>query len=193
VLSDTEIRAALTDGGLYIYTLPPETPLELADMVEDWQIQPVSVDLTLGGVGTADDPAVSWGQEEGGPRVWFVTPWFVSPGAFVLGCTREVVQMPTTLAGVVAGKSSLARRGIQVEAAGLVDPGFRGQLTLEIVNFTDKVIDLREGMPICQLSLHRVDGVVQRPYGSKGLRSRYQGQMGPTGARPDPDEEGPTT
>lgn len=189
MLADSEIRRALgmTDepiaGDLHIFTIDPGGDREPLGL-EDWQIQPVSVDLLLGDI---DDAPFA---ERVGDDPWTFT---LPPGWFCLGSTMEYVEMPATLAGIVAGKSSIARRGLQVEAAGLVDPGFRGQLTLELVNLSGEHIDVVQGEPICQIYFHRVDGVVERPYGSKGLRSRYQGQRGPTPARPDPIEEGPTT
>jgi dCTP deaminase len=172
VLSDTAIRAAVDSGDL-AFTDAAGHHLDL----DDHQFQPVSVDLRLGAVGQG------WSScwlDIGGPH-----HWNLPPGAFVLASTLEVVALSDRLAATVEGKSSVARRGLQVEAAGLVDPGFKGQLTLEVVNFSGDWIELTEGQPICQLVLYRVEGRVSRPYGSGGLRSRYQGQMGPTPARED--------
>ena len=173
ILSDTSIRAALKLGDI---------EFGYADL-EEWQFQPVSVDLRLGDVGRGWTSRWRNGDE---PQ-----EWLLRPGAFVLASTLEVVTVGPTLCGFVAGKSSVARRGIQVEAAGLVDPGFSGQLTLEVVNFTDEPVTLTEFEPICQIYFMRVDGPVARPYGTPGLRSRYQHQRGPTMACPDPPRETP--
>lgn len=92
--------------------------------------------------------------------------------------------MPSVLCGRVEGKSSWARQGLIVHAAGFVDPGFRGQLTLELFNMSAEYIPLEYGAPIAQISFDFMDWPAQRPYGHPELRSRYQGQIGPTPARP---------
>lgn len=173
ILSDTEIFRAIAKG---------QVKFENANL-HDWQFQSVSVDLRLGDVGPGRSSRSQSGDD---PR-----EWLLRPRAFVLASTLEVVTIGPALCGFVAGKSSVARRGIQVEAAGLVDPGFSGQLTLEVVNFTRDSVMLTEFEPICQIYFMRVDGPVARPYDTPGLRSRYQHQRGPTPARTHPPEETP--
>jgi dCTP deaminase len=67
--------------------------------------------------------------------------------------------------------------------AGFVDAGFIGHITLELSNVNTLPILLRPGMPIGQLCVFRMTSPAQRPYGSHGLGSRYQGQEGPTESR----------
>lgn len=105
------------------------------------------------------------------------------PWGFALATTVERVTFPPGLAGIVCGKSSLARCGLVTEAAGLIDPGFLGTVTLELGNLTGKTIMLTPGMLICQLVIHRLDSPCARTYGSRGLRSRYQNQAGTTPSR----------
>lgn len=103
---------------------------------------------------------------------------------FWLASTAETVHIPDDVVGIVNGKSSLGRRGLVVhQTAGFIDPGFRGQVTLELTNVSRKPIKLTAGMPICQVVLMRMDGPAERPYGSPGLGSHYQGQKGPTPSR----------
>jgi dCTP deaminase len=84
----------------------------------------------------------------------------------------------------VEGKSSLGRLGLIVHAtAGFVDPGFKGTLTLEITNLTRVPIKLYPGLPIAQLSFMTLDAPAERPYGSEGLGSHYQGQVAATESR----------
>jgi dCTP deaminase len=64
--------------------------------------------------------------------------------------------------------------------AGYVDPGWIGNLTLELGNVARLPIALYPGMKIGQISFHRMSSTVDQPYGSKELRSRYQGQTEPT-------------
>lgn len=109
---------------------------------------------------------------------------YLHPGDFWLASTVETVQMPTDLVAMVNGKSSLGRKGLVIhQTAGFIDPGFKGQVTLELSNVSAKPIRLTTWMPICQLVFMQMDGPADRPYGSDGLGSHYQGQRGPTPSR----------
>lgn len=100
---------------------------------------------------------------------------------FLLGCTIETVTINNTLCAQVNGKSSLGRLGLLVHAtAGFVDPGFSGQLTLELKNISGRVIQLQQGQAVAQLVFHRLSSPAEKPYGHESLRSHYQGQVGPT-------------
>lgn len=65
-----------------------------------------------------------------------------------------------------------------IEAAGLVDPGFEGELTLELFNMSDEPIVLERKQPICQVCFQWTDTTPERIYGKAG--NHYQGQTGPT-------------
>jgi dCTP deaminase len=182
VLSDYDLRKAIALGELDI------------DPLDAGNIQPASIDLRLSDEfselppehtvfpGYTDPLAPPLEQprhrtvEQGGQ-------YPLSPGGFALASTVEVVTLSASLAGVVAGKSSLARVGLIVESAGFVDPGWSGQLTLELANLTDRTIMLTPGMLIAQLVVHRLDSPSQHPYGSTHAGSHYQGQRGPTPSR----------
>jgi deoxycytidine triphosphate deaminase len=80
--------------------------------------------------------------------------------------------------------SSLGRLGLLTHStAGFIDPGFTGHITLELSNVANLPIVLRPGMKIGQLCLFRLSSPAERPYGSEGVGSRYQGQRGPTPSR----------
>lgn len=162
MLSDRSIQRAIDKGHLLI-TRPDGIDLR------DWQLQPVSIDLLLGGVSLRNGtplPADEWGG------------WDIKPHQFLLGSTLENIGLDQNLVGVVHGKSTIAREGLMVEAAGLVDPGFRGELTLELFNMTTEPISLLKYQPICQLTLHWTDTTPNRVYGEAD--NHYQGQTGPT-------------
>ena len=77
--------------------------------------------------------------------------------------------------------SSLGRLGLLIHStAGYVDPGWKGNLTLELSNVAKLPIALYFGMRIGQISFFRMSSPVERPYGSAGLGSKYQGQSEPT-------------
>lgn len=106
------------------------------------------------------------------------------PGEFVLGSTLERVRLGDDIVARVEGKSSLGRLGLLVHAtAGYVDPGWDGHLTMELSNVSNLPIRLYHAMKIGQLSFAELTTRAERPYGSPGLGSRYQGQAGPTASR----------
>lgn len=111
-------------------------------------------------------------------------PFILHPGEFVLGSTLEFVKMPNDIAGRIEGKSSLGRLGLLIHStAGYIDAGFEGNLTLELSNVSPLPITLYYKMKIGQISFTQMTTPVDRPYGSKGLGSHYQGQKAPVASR----------
>lgn len=166
ILSDFDIQYELFTGHLVI------------DPIDDLekQLQPASVDLRLGhhfrGGDALDEPG-NWPNG-----------YVLKPGEFVLGHTVETVRLPNNLAGRVEGRSSWGRRGIMVHlTAGFIDPGFHGQITLEILNVSKLPVFLPYGERICQLSLYRMTSSSARPYGHPSRGGSYNGQTGATPAR----------
>jgi dCTP deaminase len=169
-LSDRDIRYQLKSEQLVIKPL-----LE--------PIQPASVDLRLSDEiifpkgGHIIDPVLGLGTTDKARKF---DVYNLSPGECVLGSTLEWVEVPPHLMGFLVGKSTLARFWLQVEAAGLVDPGWKGRLTLEIKNLGNDVLVLRPGMPICQIYfLSAFMNPPEHVYGDEILKSRYQGSEGP--------------
>jgi len=106
------------------------------------------------------------------------------PGEFVLGSTMERVALPDDLVGRVEGKSSLGRLGLLIHStAGFIDPGWNGHITLELSNVANLPITLYPGMKIGQISFLQMTSPADVPYGSAAVRSKYQGQRGPTPSR----------
>jgi dCTP deaminase len=163
--------------------------------IEPWDpkmVQPASIDLRLGDsfrvfhnhkVTAIDlrEPPSNLTEEVAIPEG---EAFVIHPGEFCLGRTLEWVQIPTDIVARIEGKSSLGRLGLIVHAtAGFCDPGFEGTLTLELNNLTRVPIRLYPGLPIAQLSFMTLDQPAQKPYGSPGLGSHYQGQRAATESR----------
>lgn len=111
-------------------------------------------------------------------------PFVLHPGEFVLGATLERISLPDDLVGRVEGKSSLGRLGLLIHStAGFVDAGFHGHITLELSNVANLPITLYPGMKIGQISFLRMTTPADVPYGADSLKSKYQGQRGPTPSR----------
>jgi len=111
-------------------------------------------------------------------------PFVLHPGEFVLGQTVEWVELPDDLVARLEGKSSLGRLGLLIHStAGYVDPGWKGNLTLELSNVANLPITLYPGMKIGQISFIQMSTPAEHPYGSKAVGSKYQGQVGPRPSR----------
>jgi dCTP deaminase len=96
---------------------------------------------------------------------------YLAPGEFALASTVEMFNMPDDLAGIVHDKSSLARRGIALQNT-VIEPGWRGYLTLELSNHGWNPVQFYQGMPIAQVIFHVLDYPTHRPYEGK-----YQDQL----------------
>lgn len=106
------------------------------------------------------------------------------PGQFVLATTMEYITLPNNLTAFVEGRSSLGRMGLFIQNAGWVDPGFKGEITLELFNANRCAIELKTGRRVGQLVFAQMDDVALHPYNGK-----YQGQKGVTGSRVFADKE----
>ncbi|MCL4434859.1 MAG: dCTP deaminase [Actinobacteria bacterium] len=189
ILSDRSIKEEIAAGRIVI------EPFDEVD------IQPSSVDLhvdrhfrlfrnhSMGVIDVAESQEdltelVSVGED--GPLI-------LHPGEFILGSTLERVKIPDDLVARLEGKSSLGRLGLLIHStAGFVDAGWDGHLTLELSNVANLPITVYPGMAIGQISFLRMTTPAEHPYGSSAVRSKYQGQWGPTPSRYFENFGGPT-
>ncbi|EMA31499.1 MULTISPECIES: dCTP deaminase [Haloarcula] len=189
MLSDVDIKNRLEDGDLVIEPL--------AD--PDLQIQPATVDVRLGqkfrtfnnGNISCVDPTVDEMPEKYTTEVDIEEDgeFILHAGEFVLGTLRERVEIPRDLVAHLNGRSSMGRLGVVVHAtAGVVDPGFKGELTLELSNLGNSPVALHPDMRIAQLSFQKLQTPAERPYGH-GRESKYQNQLGPQATRLQNDPE----
>lgn len=103
--------------------------------------------------------------------------FYLDPGEFRLASTIEKFEMPNDVLGTVRDKSSWARRGLQCFNT-VIDPGWKGFLTLEMVNHGHERLRVTEGDPIVQIVFEEVD------YETEGYKGKYQDQQsGPQEAR----------
>ena len=183
ILSDADLKRRLAAGDLVV------EPLDDPEL----QIQPASIDLRLGTqfvlyrqplvpfLDSRDAESVERHVEriEVPPGEGFV----LQPGAFALGTTHERVRVPADLVARVEGRSSIGRLAVGVHAtAGVIDPGFEGQITLELSNLGRCAVKLYPLMRISQIVFHEMKSPAERPYGS-ARGSKYQGQSGPVASR----------
>ncbi|ASB43086.1 putative dCTP deaminase [Erwinia phage vB_EamP_Rexella] len=89
-------------------------------------------------------------------------------GRFTLASAMELFQMPDDLLGVVHDKSTWARHGLSVFNT-VIEPGWHGYLTLELVYSGQKELFIPAGAGIAQVLFHEV--MVRSHYDGK-----YQNQ-----------------
>lgn len=94
------------------------------------------------------------------------------PHQLVLGATREYVSLPEDIAADIVGRSTWGRTGLIIATATKIDPGFKGCITLEIVNEGVIPIVLYPGLKIAQLVLFRTEG-------KASYRGSYEYPTGP--------------
>jgi dCTP deaminase len=189
ILSDGAIHRRLERGDLVV------TPLSDPEL----QIQPASVDLRLGReflefrrtnipcIHPDDEREVDEYVDE--TVVEDGDDFILHPGDFVLGTTRERVEVPPDLIAHVQGRSSMGRLAVVIHAtAGIIDPGYRGQITLELSNLGAAPVALTPGMRISQVIFTELTEAAKRPYGAD-RGSKYQDQSGPQASRIGGDEE----
>lgn len=179
-LSDSEIQRRIANKQLNIEPLPP-----------DRSFQPTSIDLHLNSIILQYPNDLTVLDIHNPPEMTSIAfdrinPFLLPSHGFVLGSTIEFIKMPNDLVAIIEGKSSLGRLGITAHiTAGFIDPGFKGNITLEIFNVNKYPIALYPEMAICQICFEPIQGIVDRPYGSKELGSRYQNSSGVIAPKPE--------
>lgn len=102
------------------------------------------------------------------------------PNSYLLGRTNEYFRMPRDVIAVCLGKSTYARTAIAVNVTP-IEPGFHGNVVIEVANLTNlpAKIYLEEG--ISQFLFLQGDQPCRVSYGDRG--GKYQGQTGVTMAK----------
>lgn len=175
ILSDKTLLKMLDEKSLII------------EPIEKEQIQPASVDIRLGNTfSIVEDSSIGIINLENEIKYKTITSdtYILLPNQFVLATTMEYFDLPNNLTAFVEGRSSLGRMGLFIQNAGWVDPGFKGEITLELYNANRCAIELKAGRRVGQLVFAKMDNTALNPY-----KGKYQGQKGATGSRVFLDNE----
>ncbi len=175
ILSDKTLKKMLADGEL------------VCEPIRENSIQPASIDCHLGDhylvvehnkmdIITLDSE-IHYREIVGD----FIT---IPPHSFLLATTQEYIKVPNNITAFVEGRSSIGRIGLFIQNAGWVDPGFEGQVTLELYNANSLPIKLQKNRRICQLVFCKMDETADNPYNGK-----YQRQQRSVGSRVFQDSE----
>ncbi|MDE1860845.1 MAG: dCTP deaminase [Candidatus Micrarchaeota archaeon] len=181
ILSDRDIKRYMRSGKIKI------TPCDIKE-----QLKPIGVDLRLGDTfkvfkithkSHVDLAEKNYEPDTDTVKVHPGKTFVLHPDEFVLGITKEYVELPKDLMAHIDGRSSLGRLGIGVHStAGHVDPGYRGRLTLEISNIGKLPISIVPGMRFCCLIFETLSSPVE-----KGYRGKYFGTTAPGTSRINED------
>ena len=169
IVSDDTLRSMISQGSIVV------------EPIEPYQIQPASIDLRLGRnfLRLDENSLEVLGMDSELPYVAMEKDEIViAPHSFLLATTVEFIKLPANITAFVEGRSSIGRIGLFIQNAGWVDPGFEGNITLELFNANRIPIRLSSGRRICQIVFAFMDKATRTPYAGK-----YQGQRGTVGSR----------
>ena len=145
-----------------------------AGMVEPFNpdlLNPASIDVTLSDKITVELPDNEWHEVDISED-----PYLLPPGGFIIASTAEWVRIPNNLDCIFKLKSSRGREGYNHMMAGYIDPGFHGNITLELHNCRQfNELPVFAGLKIGQLRFSTTDSRPLRPYSVTG---RYHGDKG---------------
>jgi dCTP deaminase len=168
ILSDRDIRQLFQEEKILV---KPKPDLEK-------QLGAASLDIHLGELfqifnsyqKTAVDPlkSESFKNLTSPFRIDKEHPFILHPHQFVLAMTEEWLALPADIGARIEGRSSWGRLGVIVHStAGYVDPGFEGNLTLEMSNISPVPILLYPGLKICQIAFETLSSPAEVPYSMK--------------------------
>jgi dCTP deaminase len=176
-----------------------DTRLVITPLLDEDQIGPASVDLRLGteflvmrrtrgaGLDPVKDPEGASSALHDEVRVPLGQSLWLHPQHFILGSTLEFIRLPPDLGAYVLGRSSWGRVGLLVATAVMVQPGYGGALTLELVNEGDAPVRLYPGLRVAQLAVHALNAPTKHVYARPG--AKYLAPTGPQTSRAAWDKE----
>lgn len=174
ILTDFQIKAEIERGTLKISpfdeSLINPSSLDVRLGKKFSQVQPRYINIQ------PTQPGTFITEEVGEDR------FILQPGDMVLSTLAEHIGLPSDISATLKGKSSLARLGIDNSSYGAwIDPGWEGDLVIEVANHGKHPIVLDSGMKIGQLIFYK-HCPAQVPYNEKST-SRYMNQSGVQGSR----------
>lgn len=104
----------------------------------------------------------------------------IPPNSYILGVTREYFRIPRDVMVACVGKSTYARCGAIVNVTP-IEPGFEGNVVIEVSNATSSPLKVYANQGIAQFMFFRGDEECEVSYGDKA--GKYQGQTGMTLAK----------
>lgn len=177
VIVDKDLRELIQDRIIVIMSVERNLPFNPVA-----QIGPGSIDLRL-------SPTVRRYKEEisctdlstkGDTELVELDPeqdFVIQPGELWLATTLEVVMLPSNIAGLITGRSSIARLGLLVQCSqDFIQPGHAQLIPLQLINITTRPIKIKPYLSICQLALLYTTSNASIPY-SQREDAKYKGEL----------------
>jgi len=144
--------------------------LMVTPLLSNDQIGPASIDIRLGSSIIVSRKTYMESQDVTDPeivrqiekrlysriRLKYHEKFVLHPNELILGVTFEYISLPYDIFGAIASRSSWGRLGLVIATASIVQPGFKGCLTLELANLSESPIVLYPGLLIGQIIFHEV-------------------------------------
>ena len=97
----------------------------------------------------------------------------LNPGDVVLTTTLETVRLSEEFAGILTGRSSIARLGIMVHCCQeFINPGHGQPIPLQLINLSPRTVELDRRIPICQLVILKLRTPSSGRY-KESIRAKY--------------------
>ncbi|MDI9408722.1 MAG: dCTP deaminase [Candidatus Pacebacteria bacterium] len=178
-LADRELKSLIPQLNIVVEAV--DIPFNI-----DTQLQPASIDLRLGKVFWKPtsksriclreanrlniSPDKAWKKIEAREGETII----LKPGQMLLARTLERFSIPNQYAGKIEGRSSFSRIGLSIHCSGdFINPGYVGNMTLQLYNSGIAPIELVPSLPICQLIIIQLSSTPETAYGSSQLSSNY--------------------
>lgn len=113
-----------------------------------------------------ENTGMSYGLSSCGYDIRLRQDFVMWPGRCVLASSIEQFYIPPYLRMTIFDKSTMARKFITCQTT-VAEPGWRGFLTLELINHSWKFVRLHAGQPIAQVCFDRLSSVSDQPYSGK--------------------------
>jgi dCTP deaminase len=177
----------------------PDRRLYIDPLLDENQIGEVTIDLRLGydfmvsiltrkpyiGLDASDDGHRSTHSYFRMTRRELGERFILYPSQVVLATTLEYIAMPSDVYADVLSRSSYTRLGVHMNS--MVQPGYRGCITLELFNHGNNALELIVGSRICQARLFEIDGTTRYQDGANPRK--YYGNVRPTPSRASMDRD----
>jgi dCTP deaminase len=177
IIVDKDLKKLIHDRTIVVMSFERSLPFN-----PEAQIGPGSIDLRL-------SPTVRR-YKEGIPCIDLSTKgdtelveldpeqdFVIQPGELWLATTLEVVMLPPNIAGLITGRSSIARLGLLVQCSqDFIQPGHAQLIPLQLINTTTRPIKIKPHLSICQLVLLYTTSNASIPY-SQRENAKYKGEL----------------
>lgn len=188
-LADVEIRSVLNKSDV-----SEEKRIEITPPPDDKHIGPCSVDLRLGRefarlrkrpryFGFLPFDPTRHDTAAGAQDTWYKyftvseeRGFLLRPNETVVAETKEWVKLPRSIFGLVTGRSSYSRIGLEIQLTqDLRQPGHAGRILLQLKNNAPFAIKVYPGMRIAQIMLARLGEPCSTGY-DQAPTSKYKGE-----------------